>query len=218
MALPRGRRRRRHDRGWCRRVGPTGHVVAVDLETKFLAALDQPNLEVLRLDVTTDDLPDSAFDLIHERAVLIHLPDQRAVIGRFMRALKPGGWLLCEDTDFSTLVDGSPYPAIRRVGAEMVRFFASRGANLNYGRHLYAALRSAGLDDVQADGRVYVMRGAHPSSTLPRYTFERVRAPLVASGALTKADFAEAFALFDDAATALMSPVMMAAWGRRPAN
>lgn len=198
------------------RVGPTGSVLAVDLETKFLAALEEPNLEVRRLDVVNDDLPEDAFDLIHERAVLIHLPARRAVLARLVRALKPGGWLLCEDTDFSTFVDGSPYPAIRRVGAAMLRFLASRGADLNYGRRLFADLRAAGLADVGAEGRVYVMRGGHPSSVLPRYTFERVRAPIVASDALSEADFAAALALFDDPEVAMTSHVMMAAWGRRP--
>jgi SAM-dependent methyltransferase len=200
----------------CERVGPTGHVLAVDLETKFLTALDYPNLAVRRLDITTDDLPDAAFDLIHERAVLLHIPDRRNVLSRLVRALKPGGWMLCEDTDFATVVEGAPYPAIRRAGAAMVDFLASHGADPNYGRRLYADLRAAGLEKVAAEGRVYIMRGAHPSTILPRYTFERVRAPVVAAGALAESDFVEALALFDDPELAMMSHVMMGAWGQRP--
>lgn len=201
----------------CERVGPTGRVLAIDLETKFLAALDYPQLEVRRLDVTSDALPEGAFDLIHERAVLLHLPTRREVLTRLVKALQPGGWLLCEDTDFVTLVDGAPYPALRRVGAAMVDFLASRGAEPNYGRQLYDDLRAAGLDQVEAEGRVYMMRGAHPSSVLPKHTFERVRAPVVAAGTLAEADFDEALTLLDDPRTAFMSHLMMAAWGRRAA-
>jgi SAM-dependent methyltransferase len=200
----------------CERVGPTGHVLAIDLETKFLAALDYPQLEVRRYDVTTDDLPEADFDLIHERAVLLHLPSRREVLARLVRALKPGGWLLCEDTDFSTFVDGSPDPALRRAGNAMVAFLESRGADPNFGRHLFAELRAAGLAEVGAEGRVYMMRGAHPSSILPRYTLERVRGPAVASGAAGDDEFAAALALLDDPTVAVMSHVMMAAWGRRP--
>jgi hypothetical protein len=59
---------------WLReQVGTTRHVLATELETKFVAALDYPNLEVLRHDIASDELPREAFDLIHERAVLLHL-------------------------------------------------------------------------------------------------------------------------------------------------
>jgi hypothetical protein len=40
----------------CERVDPTGSILAIDLETKFLAALAYPKLEVRCLDITADDL------------------------------------------------------------------------------------------------------------------------------------------------------------------
>lgn len=200
----------------CKRVGPTGHVLATDLETKFLAALDEPNLEIRRHDVAVDDLPEAAFDLIHERAVLLHVPTREQVLARLVRALKPGGWLLCEDTDFATVVHGAPDPLLRRALAAMVQFLEARGAEPNFGRRLFAALRDTGLEEVGAEGRAYMMRGAHPSSVLPRSTLERVREPVVAAGALSEAEFAAALALFDDPTLAMMSHVTMAAWGRRP--
>jgi hypothetical protein len=98
----------------------------------------------------------------------------------------------------------------------MVRFLESRGAEPNHGRHLFGELRGAGLEGVEAAGRVYVMRGDHPSSVLPRYTMERVGVPAVAAGLAAEADFGEALALLADPAVAVMSHVMMAAWGRRP--
>ncbi len=54
----------------CHRVGRTGHVVATDLDTRFLEALDYPNLEIRQHNILTDALPERAFDLIHERMVL----------------------------------------------------------------------------------------------------------------------------------------------------
>ena len=74
---------------------------------------------------------------------------------------------------------------------------------------------SAGLCEVAAEGRVYMMRGGHPSAALPRHTFERVRAPVVAAGAVTEAEVEEALALLADPTVSVMSHVMMAAWGRR---
>jgi len=54
----------------CDAVGPDGTVVAVDLDTRFLARIDVPNLEVIEADIVTEGLPAGPFDLIHTRAVL----------------------------------------------------------------------------------------------------------------------------------------------------
>lgn len=201
----------------CERVGPSGQVLATDLETKFLAALDYPNLEVRRHDITVDPLPDDAFDLVHTRAVLGHLPTREQVIQRLVTTLKPGGWLVCEDVDFSTFVDGSPYPILRRVTRAMTDFLESSAhANPYYGRHLFRSLQVNRLEEVEAEGRVYMMRGAHPSAVLPKLTLSRVRSGIIASGAVSEAEFDSALALFDDPDVAVMSHVLMAAWGRRP--
>src|SRR5690242_10265060 len=58
----------------CSTVGREGHVTAVDLDVRFLDEIAAENLDVLRLDVTTAELPTEAFDVVHTRAVLVHLP------------------------------------------------------------------------------------------------------------------------------------------------
>jgi SAM-dependent methyltransferase len=59
----------------CEYVGAAGHVTATDLQTGFLSELSLPNLSVLRHDVRTDEFPAGSFDLIHVRAVLMHIAD-----------------------------------------------------------------------------------------------------------------------------------------------
>src|SRR5262249_1166709 len=76
------------------RVGATGRVLATDTDTRFLEALAYPNVTVRRHDVVTEPLPEAAFDLIHVRAVLVHLVARQQAIQRLVPALKPGGWLL----------------------------------------------------------------------------------------------------------------------------
>src|SRR5947209_20607796 len=61
----------------CQQVGPHGHVVATDLDTRFLEALDVPNLDVRRHNILTDDLPARVFDLVHTRFLVEHLADRR---------------------------------------------------------------------------------------------------------------------------------------------
>ena len=40
----------------CPRVGTAGHVVATELDTRLLEAIDSPNIEVRRHDIVNDDL------------------------------------------------------------------------------------------------------------------------------------------------------------------
>ena len=46
------------------------------------AQLALPNLTVLRHDVLTDDFPGGSFDLVHIRAVLMHIPGRMATLQR----------------------------------------------------------------------------------------------------------------------------------------
>jgi 2-polyprenyl-3-methyl-5-hydroxy-6-metoxy-1,4-benzoquinol methylase len=54
-------------------VGPIGRVVAVDLDTRFLTAIDQANVEVIKADILSDTSIGHSFDLVFTRFVLLHL-------------------------------------------------------------------------------------------------------------------------------------------------
>src|SRR5215470_14466102 len=49
----------------CQKVGSRGHVLATDIDTRFLDALEYPNLEVRRHSVAHEVLPIGAFDVVH---------------------------------------------------------------------------------------------------------------------------------------------------------
>ena len=68
----------------CRRVRPQGKVVATDLQTKFLEAIDASNLEVRKHDISKDELEPDAFDLVMARKVLEHLADPPAALRRMV--------------------------------------------------------------------------------------------------------------------------------------
>ncbi len=87
--------------GWlAARVGPSGHVLATDLDVRWLEPrLRAVNVEVRAHDIVDEELPEGTFDLVHERLVLIHLRERVAALRRLVSALRPGGWLLAEDFD-----------------------------------------------------------------------------------------------------------------------
>ena len=59
------------------RVGPSGYVLVTDIDPRFMegSAYRRPaHMELRRHDIGTDPLPEQAFDLIHARLVLMHVP------------------------------------------------------------------------------------------------------------------------------------------------
>ena len=62
--------------------------------------IDAPNVEILRHDIRTDTFPPDSFDLIHTRAVLMHMSPGMDLLRRIVTWLAPGGWLMLEEPDF----------------------------------------------------------------------------------------------------------------------
>ncbi len=203
----------------CGRVGPAGRVLATDLDTRFLDALDEPNLDVRRHDIVLDPPPAGPFELVHTRALLVHLPAREAVLDRMMAALRPGGWLLVEEPDYVTKVadpgnDPGANEVFARVRAAEARWMAGAGIDQYYGRHLYAALLRRGLEEISAEGRVPVARGGTPLARFYRLTAEQSRARYLGAG-VSAEDFDAFLALHDDPNFVWTQGTMFAAWGRK---
>ena len=202
------------------RVGTTGHVLATDLDARFLATLDEPNLEVRQHDITRDPLPERVFDLTHARFVLEHLPDRATALRRMFSALAPGGWLLIEETDS---VSWLPAPEASAEAAALftrwtqafIALCLSTGVDPYAGRRGAGELRALGLSEVDAEGRVYMVRGGSPPAEVWRLTAEQLRPRLIADGYLSEAQMAGVLALLADPSFAWMEGLVMATWGRK---
>src|SRR6202044_1966527 len=139
----------------CGQVCPGGEVVATDIDPRFLETHSEANLRVLRHDITADNLPPAAFDLVHCRLVLAHLPDRHAVLSKLAAALKPGGQLVAEEMDFVSVVADTHQPAGRAFNAAVASsndVLRTRGFDPEYGRALLADLAAAGLGGVGTQG------------------------------------------------------------------
>jgi SAM-dependent methyltransferase len=205
----------------CRRVGSSGHVVATDINTRFLQALDLPNLEVRRHNIVDDVLEEGAFDLVHTRAVLVHLDQRDTALDRLVAALRPGGWLLAEENDFASFVAD---PRAGDVACErLARLIkthqaAGGGVDVFYGRRLYADQCARGLVDVGAEGRSWMGSGAAPSAQGLRLSYTQMREVLLGAGELDAEELDACLALFDDPNFVFMHGTLMAAWGRWPGD
>lgn len=71
------------------RVGRTGSVLSVDLDTSLLEPLANERVEVRRHDLLSDQLPQAAFDLVHARLLLMFLSPRLAALQRLVSAARP---------------------------------------------------------------------------------------------------------------------------------
>jgi len=200
-------------------VGPSGRALATDLDTRFLESLASPALEVQRHDIARDPLPDSAFDLVHARLILVHLPERESALAKMVGALKPGGWLVCEEFDsLSMPADPALHPdeCALKAQAALQRVMAARGANTRYGRDLAARMRAHGLVEIRAHGRMAMWQGGSAGARLFRANFEQLREELLRIGLLTQTELNDDLVRLDDPGTLFPSPVMWTVRGRRP--
>ena len=77
-------------------------------------------------------------------------------------------------------------------------------------------MRAHGLTDVDAEGRVFLLRAGSPWADLLRANFEQLRAAISETEGLTAEEFDREVAHLDDPDLLNPSAVMWAVWGRRP--
>jgi SAM-dependent methyltransferase len=78
-------------------VGPTGSVLATDLNPCPIHISPGTPLRVLQHDITSNNPFGQDYDLIHARLLLNHLPTRREVLHRLALRLAPGGVLVTSD-------------------------------------------------------------------------------------------------------------------------
>jgi ubiquinone/menaquinone biosynthesis C-methylase UbiE len=201
-------------------VGTSGRVLATDLDTRFLESLTDLALEVRRHDIVRDPLPYSTFDLVHARLILVHLPERERALANMSGAVKPGGWLVCEEFDsLSLTADPTLHPTECELKAQaaLQRVMAARGANTRYGRDLASRLRAHGMVDIRAQARMAMWQGGSAGARLLRANFQQLREELLRTGLLTQAELDDDLARLDDPLTLFPSPLMWTVCGRRAA-
>jgi len=171
-------------------------------------------IEVRRVDIRTGELPQREFDLVHARLVLEHLNDRRSILDRLAAALRPGGWLVIEDYDWTGFGFGDADPQSEHVTEAVLTFMAQAGFDPRYGRRVVADMAAAGLSDVRGEGRALVIDSQSPGFDFFRLSFESLRDAVVDAGLLSRAD-ADAAAVRFAEDTRVLTPTMIAGIGRR---
>lgn len=205
------------------RVGPSGKVVATDIDTKFLRQLNVPNLEIRRHNIIKDDLETGYYDLVHCRSVLMHLPEPEKGLERMMNAIRPGGWLLIEELDYgsvlSTDVTNPSAVLLTSTLRALFDFLRKRGiVDPYFGRRVPGLLEQSDFIDVNHEGWSRVYRGGEPMTRFSAMTVQAAAKPMIAAGLLTQEQHDSVQRLYLDPAFYYPGATVFAAWGRRPIN
>ena len=193
-------------------VGPTGRVIATDLQLGFLTEIDAPNVEVLRHDIRTDTFPPGSFDLVHARAVLMHISPGVQLLQRIVSWLAPGGWVVLEEPDFGMWIgDADPVWATAPQSTQVA--FPSMA--LSQGRSLLRQIRQLGLTDVGADAEIDIIQAGTDLAEFYQLSQSALALLKVQARALSRA---EATALMDrpgDEDFLACGFVHIGVWGQR---
>lgn len=174
------------------RVGPTGRVMAIDLATKFLTAQRPRHVEVRQGDIRTASLPQGLFDLVHARYVLIHLPDYEIALSRMLAALKPGGWIVLEEPDFSAsrgiVGEASQLAAMQHITQAIHRMYECRGLDHALGLRLLSLLQARGLRDLSMENDATVSAGGSGLARIMAMSAEQLRDKYLETGIVSEAE------------------------------
>ena len=207
----------------CEQVGPSGHVVATDLDTRFVSAIDAPNLEIRTHDAVAEPFESDAYDLVHSRDMLEHIPARDEVLAKLIDAVAPGGWLLIEDVDFAPEVaagfgvvsdDEGVFPPFWRAVTD---WMLARGVDPMYGRRLPKAFKDAGLEEIGGEMSARVMGVGSPGVTLSKLSFQHLTPAMVEAGSITEQQAVELKEMLDAEDFMTFSPIHVSVWGRKPA-
>jgi SAM-dependent methyltransferase len=189
-------------------------VTAVDIDTRFIESLASDAIDVRRVDIRVDELPQAEFDLVHARLVLEHLTDRTQILRRLAGTLRPGGWIVIEDYDWTNFAFADDDPSMTKVADAILTFMQQAGFDRDYGRRVVDEIAAAGFTDVRGEGRLRVIDSSSPGFDFFKLSFESLRGALVDAGMISKEEADAASARLGEN-TRMFTPVMMAGIGRR---
>lgn len=131
-----------------RHIGPGGHLVALDIESRVVAHIqkrmqqqDVGNVNAQQGDAQVLEFPAVSFDAIYAITVYGEIPDRAKALSEFHRVLVPGGTLAI--SEFLLDPDSQPYGRVRAEGESAGFIFIRKTGNLLYYTLLFEKPRPA---------------------------------------------------------------------------
>ena len=213
-----------------RRVGAGGTVTGIDVDAALGSVVESSlHAEGLRqcrfvaADLTDDTpVPGGPYDLVFARLLLFHLPQRVPVLARLWDAVRPGGHLVVQDYDLDAADVVPAAASVTETMRLLVLTFEALGCDVRAGMRLPLLFADAGVgvpDDTDVAGRLEPLA---TGQAMLEHTLRSVLPAAFARGITSERHADETLAaLRRDAAgapdRALLWPLMVGAWRRKPA-
>jgi SAM-dependent methyltransferase len=198
-------------------VGPTGRVVAVDTNTRFLGELD--GVEIVAEDVRKMPVGSHESDIVHARYVLIHNESPGGVLDAMLAHLVPGGFVLLEEPDFSAArALSGPEKFVRAheaVSRAILAMFRGRSMDPALGIRLGELLRERDVELVSVECDEHVATGGSPIARMMRLSTEQLAEKYVATGAVSATEIQAHVRFADDPTCSAVHYATLRALGRK---
>ncbi len=179
-----------------RMVGPGGSVTGLDIDPAALdiargraaeEGLHQVTFEAANI---AEYAPETPFDAVTARLILVHTPDPAAIVRRAVSFLRPGGVIALQDCDFTRRTPADPPRPLWDRLVQLITSLLTRATpHANVGTHLHKYLVEAGTSMPECRGEC-AMDG-DPESAMYDWIAETIRSLLPgmeAMGLVTKGE------------------------------
>jgi SAM-dependent methyltransferase len=213
------------------RVGPSGHVLGVDVDVTLgmraatmLRDAGHPQCEFARADLRSGEpIPGAPFDVVYTRLLLFHVPERVAVLRSLWGAVAPGGHLSAQDYDLESVSVHPALASFEEVGRVIIEAFTAAGCDVNVGACLPDLFAQAGIgapDGTDVSGRLEPLAHIHRMLTA---VYSSLLPAAVAHGITTETQAVTTLANFKRDAERFperpaLWPLLIGAWKRKPAD
>lgn len=201
-------------------VGPTGKVVGIDINPRFVTNGAVPNLEVRSGDIASIALETGAYDLVHARLVMLHVSDRAGAMRNICQALKPGGVLLLEEPNLRTQSAVAHDPAItasiERVYRATFAYYETIGMDTTFGLRVPALLEANGFKEINFYTHTPLAAGGSTIALMRGVGASYIATELINTGLADGHDIAAYIAASHDPRVWTMYYATVSAWGYKP--
>lgn len=178
---------------WLREtVGPGGNVTAIDLDCRFLHDLSCANVQVIEGDFNQLNMPPESFDLVHARYVLVHMAEPNIAIDRMLQMLRPGGWIVLEEPDFSAARaatgSGDSVATFQKVREAIRVMYDAKGTDWSVGFKLPRLLQRVGCTDLYIEQEAPLSQGGTGIASMMKQSAVQLREKYLETGQATVND------------------------------
>ena len=209
------------------KVGPEGEVVGLEREPRFaelarreVARQGLLNVKIVEADALASGLDKGSFDLVHERLVMVNVPERRQLLQEMLSLTAPGGTIALEDIDnVSWLCEPGheSWDALIKVFHEV---FQANGGDPFIGRRLPSMMRELGMVDIGARVQAELPQPGQYRRTHLISLISSVREKILAKGLIEQSALDTHIGALQqhlaDPNTVVIDKLLVQSWGRNP--